>query len=137
LSDVGLTLTRLLHDLDEDRLADGRQPLEQYLHEWVAAVSAVSKRGSPLAPTTAQRYRDACRHISKVIGGVRLRDVKPSHVEKVRDRLLDDGLGPTTVSDVLRVFSQAMNRAEARGLVGRNPADPALVHRPGNALPSP
>jgi integrase len=31
---------------------------------------------------------------------------------------------------VLRVLSQALSRAEARGLVGRNPANPKLVHRP-------
>jgi hypothetical protein len=46
-----------------------------------------------------------------------------------RDRLLAR-LGPQTVSDVLRVLSQALHRAEARGLVARNVADPALVHRP-------
>jgi integrase len=30
----------------------------------------------------------------------------------------------------MRVLAQALSRAEARGLVGRNVADPALVHRP-------
>jgi integrase len=45
-------------------------------------------------------------------------------------------LGPQTVSDVLRVLSQAPSRAEARGLVGRNPADPKLVHRPTGARAS-
>lgn len=33
-------------------------------------------------------------------------------------------------SEVLRVLAQALARAEARGFVGRNPADPSLVHRP-------
>lgn len=92
------------------------------------AVSAVSTRGRALAPTTRQRYRDACRH--KIIGKVQLDELRPIHVEKARDKLLAEGLGPQTVSDVLRVLSQALSRAEARGLVGRNPADPELVHRP-------
>jgi integrase len=56
-------------------------------------------------------------------------DLGPRHVEQLRDRLLVR-LGPQTVSDVIRVLSQALHRAEARGLVGRNAADPALVHRP-------
>jgi integrase len=120
----------MLRDKDAGRLADGRQPLERYLAEWLPAVSAVSKRGRPLAPTTRQRYSDACRHVSGIIGKVRLCDLRPAHVEKARDRLLASGLGPQTVSDVLRVLSQALSRAEARGLVGRNPADPELVHRP-------
>jgi len=105
--------------------------LEHYLTgEWLPTVSAVSKRGRALAPTTRQRYSDSVRHVSESIGRVRLSDLRPSHVERVRDRLLSDGLAPQTVSDVLRVLSQALSRAEARGLVGRNPADPKLVHRP-------
>lgn len=129
--DTERELTKMLRERDEGTLADGRQPLERYLaDEWLPAVSAVSKRGRPLAPTTRQRYRDAVRHVSQEIGKVRLSDLRPTHVEKVRDRLLARGLAPQTVSDVLRVLSQALSRAEARGLVGRNPADPSLVHRP-------
>lgn len=50
-------------------------------------------------------------------------------MERLRDRLLER-LAPQTVSDVLRVLSQALSRAESRGLLGRNPADPVLVNRP-------
>ena len=107
-------------------LSSGSSP-----EEWLPAVSAV--RGRPLAPTTRQRYRDTVRHVSGVIGKVRLCDLRASHVERVRDRLLADGLRPQTVSDVLRVLSQALSRAEARGLVGRNPADQQLVNRPAGA----
>jgi integrase len=124
-------LTKMLRDLDAGTLADGRQLLGRYLLEdWLPAVSAVSKRGRALAPTTRQRYRDACRHVSEVIGKVRLDELRPAHIEKVRNQLLECGLAPQTVSDVLRVLSQALSRAEARGLVGRNPAAPELVHRP-------
>jgi integrase len=124
-------LTTMLRDLDSGTLAEGRQPLERYLfEEWLPAVSVVSKRGRALAPTTRQRYRDACRHVSKIIGKVRLDELRPVHVEKARDALIATGLAPQTVSDVLRVLSQALSRAEARGLVGRNPAAPELVHRP-------
>lgn len=130
--DAQRELTKMLRERDQGTLGDGRQPLERYLlDEWLPAVSAVSKRGRPLAPTTRQRYREACRHVAGVIGSVRLSDLRPVHVERVRDRLLAEGnLAPQTISDVLRVLSQALSRAEARGLVGRNPADPSLVHRP-------
>jgi integrase len=39
-------------------------------------------------------------------------------------------LAPQTVSDILRVLAQALSRAEARGMLGRNPAAPELVNRP-------
>ncbi len=129
--DAERELVRMLRDLDAGTLADGRQPLERYLEdEWLPAVSKVSKRGRPLAPTTRQRYADAVRHASAIIGRVRLCELRSSHIERVRDALLADGLGPETVSGHLRVLSQALSRAEARGLVGRNPAAPELVHRP-------
>jgi integrase len=129
--DAERALTGLLKDLDAGTLADGRQPLEMYLSsEWLPTVTRVSKRGRSLAPTTAQRYRDACRHVSGIIGKVRLDELRPVHVEKARDALLAQGLAPQTVSDILRVLAQALSRAEARALVGRNPAAPELVHRP-------
>jgi integrase len=128
--DAERELTRMLRDLDSGTLADGHQPLGAYLErEWLPAISRVSKRGRPLSPTTRQRYSDSVRHVSKVIGAVRLSELRPIHVERVRDRLLSDGLGAETVSGVLRVLSQALSRAEARGLIGRNPAAPELVHR--------
>jgi len=135
--DAERALTKTLGELDNKKLAGGRQPLASFLaEEWLPSVSAVSKRGRPLAPTTRQRYRDSVRHVSGIIGRVRLCDLEPIHVERVRDRLLADGLGPQTVSDVLRVLSQALSRAQARGLVGKNPADPKLVHRPAGSASS-
>jgi integrase len=127
-------LTKILKERDDGRLTDGRQPLERYLKdEWLPAVTKVSKRGRPLAPTTRQRYGEAVRHVSGVIGRVRLADLRASHVEKCRDRLLASGLAPQTVSDVLRVLSQALSRAEARGLT-QNVADARLVNRPAGEV---
>jgi integrase len=128
--DAERALVRLLRDLDEGRLADGRQLLSHYLeHEWLPGTARVSRRGRPLAPTTLQRYRDAVRHVNAHIGAVRLCDLRPAHVERLRDALLER-LAPQTVGDVLRVLSQALAAAEARGYVGRNVADPRLVPRP-------
>ncbi|MBA2641801.1 MAG: hypothetical protein H0U82_02580, partial [Actinobacteria bacterium] len=136
--DAQRELTRLLRERDEGKLADGRQPLERYLiDEWLPGVAALSKRGRPLAPTTRQRYRDAVGHVSRVIGRVRLMDLRTSHVEKLRDRLLAEGkLAPQSVADVLRVLSQALSRAEAKGYVGKNVASARLVDRPVGEEPA-
>lgn len=131
-------LTRMLGSLDDGTLGDGFQRLDTYLaDEWLPAVAAVSKRGRPLAPTTSQRYADAVGHVSRVIGRVRLADLRPSHVEKLRDRLLAEGdLAPQTVADVMRVLAQALSAAEAKGYVGRNPAQARLVNRPVGDKPT-
>jgi len=129
-------LTRMLRDRDQGTLADGgRLRLADYLQrEWLPAVSAVSKRGRPLAPTTRQRYAEAVGHTSRIIGRVRLADLRPKHVEKLRNALLaEKRFAPQTVGDMLRVLSQALSRAEALGYVGRNTADSRLVHRPAGS----
>jgi integrase len=125
----------LLKERDEGRLADGRQSLATYLaDEWLPEVTAVSKRGRSLAPTTRARYAGAVAHVSRMIGRVRLVDLRASHVVNVRERLLADELAPQTVSDVLRVLSQALARAEAKGYC-RNWASASIVNRPAGARP--
>jgi integrase len=130
--DAERALTVLLKDKDDKKLAGGRQRLDHYLREeWLPSVSKVSKRGRPLAPTTRERYASACEHAARIVGSVRLLDLEVSHIERLRDRLTSEGrLAPQTVADVLRVVSQALARAEAKGLVGRNPASALMVHRP-------
>jgi integrase len=64
-------------------------------------------------------------------------DLRTSHVVKLRDRLLAEGtLAPQSVADVLRVLSQALGRAEAKGYVGKNVASAQLVNRPVGEHPS-
>jgi integrase len=124
-------MTRLLKDRDDRTVASGRQPLERYLRdEWLPDVTAMSKRGRPLAPTTRQRYADAIRHVSSVVGGVRLNDLEHSHVERLRAVLLEEGLAPQTVADVMRVLGQALARAQAKRYVSFNAADSQIVWRP-------
>jgi integrase len=120
----------------------GRKTLEEYLRrEWLPAVCQVSKRGRPLSPTTGKRYGDVIEHVCRLIGDVKLVELRTAHVEALRDRLLAETVerksgevvsrfSPQTVGDILRVLSQALRKAEARGLVSRNWADPALVDRP-------
>lgn len=133
----------LLHLRDTGRLASpGRRTLEEYLTgEWLPAVSKISKRGRPLAPTTHRKYEDAIAHVCRVIGDVKMAKLRTAHVERLRNDLLAEKVQrrsgetvprfrPQTVGDVLRVLSQALGKAEARGLISRNWADARLVDRP-------
>ena len=120
----------LLARRDRGSLASARgRSVGEYLQDWYAATAKVSSRGKPLAPTTAARYADTIAKVSSLIGTIRLIDLRPGHIEQLRDQLLSD-LAPQTVADVMRLLSQALAKAEASGLVGRNPAAANLVQRP-------
>ncbi len=110
-------ITKVLADSDTGNLSDpGRLTVSEFLTQhWLPAVSRVSKRGHALAPTARQRYADAVAHVTRIIGAVKLRDLAPKHVRKVRDDLLGK-LAPQTVGDVLRVLSQTFRRAVVEGL---------------------
>jgi integrase len=125
-------LTALQAELDSGSYkGSGGLSLGAYLAQWHASVSTTSKRGRPLAPTTARRYRDAIKHVDERIGSVRLSKLSARHVESLRDDLLASGrLSPQSVGDILRVLGQALRRASALGLISRNVADPDLVDRP-------
>ncbi|MGH9891183.1 MAG: tyrosine-type recombinase/integrase [bacterium] len=133
----------LLLERDRGLLASpGRKTIEEYLrNEWLPAVSQVSRRGRPLAPTTQKRYEDTVAHVCRLIGEVKLADLRTAHIEALRDALLKETVRrksgvvvprfrPQTVGDALRVLSQTLRKAEAKGLISRNWADPALVDRP-------
>src|SRR6266508_1792728 len=110
-------LSKLVQEVREGEIGQGRQTLAAYLQQaWLPSVTRVSKRGRPLAPTTAARYRKAVEYICAVTGRVRLENLQAAHVERLRDKLLAT-LAPQTVGDVLRVLSQALRKAHGKGLV--------------------
>jgi integrase len=133
----------LLYERDRGILGSpGGATLEDYLRkEWFPAVSEVSKRGRPLAPTTRRRYEDVVGHICRLIGHVKMASLRTVHVERFRNELLGEKVqrksgeielrfSPQTVGDILRILSQALGKATARGLISRNWAEADLVDRP-------
>ena len=123
-------LSKLVQQAREGEIGTGRQTLATFLQEtWLPSVTKVSKRGRPLAPTTAARYRKAVEYICSAIGRVRLENLQSAHVERLRDKLLAD-LAPQTVGDVLRVLSQALRKAQGKELIRVNWADGSVVDRP-------
>jgi len=123
-------LSKLVQEVREGEIGQGRQTLAAYLQQaWLPSVTRVSKRGRPLAPTTAARYRKAVEYICAVTGRVRLENLQAAHVERLRDKLLAT-LAPQTVGDVLRVLSQALRKAQGKGLIRVNWADGSVVDRP-------
>lgn len=99
--------------------------------DWIPDVTKIAATEAPLAPNTARKYRDQARKIIDEIGTVRLVDLRPRHVRRLRDALLDDyGLAPQTVESYLRMLSQALSKAQVQGMIGSNPAAANVVTRP-------
>jgi integrase len=99
----------------------------------------MARGGSPLAPTTATKYRDQSRRIAGVIGDVPLSRLREADVERLRDELLERGNAGTTVNNTLRLLGSALEVAERRGLLRvPNPAAARHVERPSaKSTPAP
>ena len=85
------------------------------------------------ASTYAGYHRNVDRHILPALGHVRLRALRPHHLEALYDRLLhpgdrSDGLAPKTVYEVHLVIRGALADAVRRGLVSGNVA--LVAHAP-------
>jgi integrase len=109
---------------------DDRQTLKAYLDNWYASLCRVSARGKPLAPTTRVHVAHQLRRVTDIIGGVKLCDLRETHVQRVRDQLIERGLAPATVARTLSVLDSALTMAHVTGLIQRNPADHRVVRRP-------
>ena len=94
--------------------------------EWLDAWLASTK--STVGPQTHQRYEQVVRlDLKPALGTVRLLNLRPMHVEDLRDAMLETA-APATVKYALGVLSTALGRAASRGHLTRNPASD--VRRP-------
>lgn len=101
---------------------DERQTLATYLRVWL-----VEKERNGLRPTTARTYRD---HIDGLIvpmlGHLRLRDLRPTHVEhllrEAAKPTADRRMGPASVRRVHATLRSALATAKRQRLVSFNAA---------------
>ncbi len=127
-------LTRTLASLDAGQLRDdGGLTVATWLKQWM------SRKEKSLRPTTLTDYRRHINvHIVPALGGVRLRDLRPSHVRSLLDSCEAGGserepLGTTSIRRVHATLRSALNDAVHEGLLPTNPAAsvrPPRVVRP-------
>jgi len=119
-------LTEILRELDQGIATDpGNLTVGEYLTgHWLPEVR------TRVEAATADRYDRACvRHLMPALGSVKLRDLRPLHVQRmVTDKLSagrlsgNGGLGRQTVRDLLTVLSSALAQAVRWQLLAANPA---------------
>lgn len=79
--------------------------------------------------TTVKRYRGIlANNVLPRLGGMKLEEVNPGHVQKYSDERLKEGAAPATVQQELAVLSGLFREATKHELVHRNPV--RLVRKP-------
>jgi integrase len=91
--------------------------LQQYAAEWLEHTARHrTKAGSQRA--YEQRLR---LHLLPALGAKPLTAISVRDVQRLQSSLIDRGLAPNTVSGIMGLLSNIMQRAEASDLVARNP----------------
>ena len=89
--------------------------LDRYANRWV-------DERAGLSPSTAELYRGLLRlHIVPSMGAMDIRDVTPPDVRSWRRRLLDNGVGESTVAKAYRLLRAVLNTAVDDETIRRNP----------------
>jgi integrase len=92
--------------------------LGEYLEKWLETVSP------RLRPKSIKLYANAIRrHITPHIGAIKLKDLRPDHIQSLYSSRQAAGAGAQTIHIVHAVLHRSLAQALRWGLVTRNPAD--------------
>ncbi len=110
--------------LDDLATSDGQvrhdegQTVAVYLSHWIT-----DKERNGMRPTTLRSYRHYIDdYLAPTLGRLRLRELRPGHVEDLLRELPAKGLGPASVRRVHATLRSAMSTAKRRRLIAYNPA---------------
>lgn len=104
----------------------GTLTVGQYLSRWLSDSVMDTVR-----PTTYARYeQNVRRHIIPSLGGMKLKNLAPSHIRALYREKLDEGLSGRTVQYVHVTLHKALKQAAADGLTPRNAAANVTAPRP-------
>jgi integrase len=102
-----------------------KRTLAEAAEAWLAGIDRGQIRnrsGDHYKPSVRRGYESALRlHILPELGFVRLSELARNDVQDLADRLLADGLDPSTVRNALMPLRSLYRRAIARGEVAINP----------------
>ena len=118
LREAQARLARLKYDLRTGaRSRDERRTVASFLSSWLDG-----EAGRLSAGTHAQHRARVTRHITPVIGPLRLARLRPEDVQRVAQTMGQAGLGPGSIRLTLALLRRALGAAVDLELVPRNPA---------------
>lgn len=101
-------------------LAAAQITLNQFLQRWLESHSV------SIRPKTIQQYEQIVhQYLAPGIGRIKLRDLRPDHIQTLYSACLRQGKSERTVLLIHAVLHRALNQALKWGLIARNPVDGA------------
>jgi integrase len=99
--------------------------LDTFMQDWLVSVEP------SLRFNTFKQYKQVTlQHILPVLGKMRLRDVKPEHIQRLYNFLIINGSSHRTVQLAHSIFHRALVTAVKLGMISRNPADATSPPKP-------
>ena len=133
-AEVSRKLTEAMADRDGGFLYDaGKLTIGEYLDRWLAD----SVKGTVKETTYANYAYITHKHISPVLGHVKLKMLTPAHVRSFYGEKARTNLSAATVKKMHVVLRKALSQAVSDGLIPRNAADgvkPPRVGAPGEEI---
>jgi integrase len=97
-------------------LASTKTSLGEFLTGWLTSTKTSKGRG------TWQHYEQLIRtYIIPNLGGIKVRDLRPDHIQAFYNRLFDEHVGVYTIRKVHTTLHSALQQAAKTGFIGRNP----------------
>ena len=126
-AEVAAKLAKFLSDQEGGLTFDaGKQTLDDYLDRWLND----SVRGT-VRQSTFERHEQIIRlHLRPSLGSIKLKALRPAHVQGFYRESLDSGLSPATVHKIHAVLHKALGQAVGWSLVPRNPTEVVTPPRP-------
>lgn len=110
-------LKEITRQIDQGLTFEGAETnLNDFLSAWLVSASASRVKG------TVERYSWLIEHeISPILGGYKLKDIKPDLLQNFYDLRLKQGRSADMVRSTHKVLSVAFTHAIQLGMIGRNP----------------
>lgn len=111
-------IRKLRNQIDDGlTYASTRQTLSEYMQSWLVSIKAAKRR------STWVQYDQVTRsYIMPNLGHLKVKDIRPEHIQGMYNRLLEQGAGVYTILKIHTVLHGALQRAVKTGMIGRNPA---------------
>ncbi|HVB25345.1 MAG TPA: tyrosine-type recombinase/integrase [Ktedonobacteraceae bacterium] len=96
-----------------------QQTVKQFLEYWLENVQKPLIREITYSLNRGIIYK----HIMPDLGQIKLRDLKPEHIEKLYAKMLKAEYNPSSIGHTHGILRSALNQAVKRGLLARNVCD--------------
>lgn len=118
------SLRKAINEFETGFVESNKLTANEYITDWLENYVKENRK-----ITTYYRYRGLInKYIIPSFGGIKLKDLKPVHIELMLLKCKQGGVGSTTVQHVYTVLNTVLNRAKFQRAITWNPCD--SVERP-------